>query len=209
MGLKKTVWENDQRLVEGWLKSRTPTQYLTIRSHPTSIRLNVIRSSDPAVPPTVENKLGVRIADLAICDDKGQFYFIENLDPDARKQTRKCKAEEIQAWCGKIASYNRPEFLPEMDPNMVNMNSMQRRRSYSYSYYQLQNIQPVDMSGSLLELYMKRLGGNGSRIVGFRGDEPLLTPNTYIALVAESPEVEKGVDSAREEAGFHIVVGDW
>jgi hypothetical protein len=53
------------------------------------------------------------------------------------------------------------------------------------------------------------LGGNGSRIVGFRGDEPLLTPNTYIALVAESPEVEKGVDSAREEAGFHIVVGDW
>jgi hypothetical protein len=209
MGFKKTVWENDQRLVEGWLKSRTPTQYLTIRSHPTSIRLNVIRSADPAAPPTVENKLGVRIADLAIRGGDGQFYYIENLDPDARKQTRKCKAEEIQAWCGKIAGFNRPEFSPEMNPNLVNMNSMQRRRSYSYNYYQFQNVAPVDMSCSLLELYMKRLGGDGSRIVGYRGDEPLLTPNTYIALVAESPEVEKGVDSAREEAGFHIVVGDW
>jgi hypothetical protein len=32
---------------------------------------------------------------------------------------------------------------------------------------------------------------------------------TYVAVTATGPEVELGVEGAREEASFHVVVGKW
>ena len=36
-----------------------------------------------------------------------------------------------------------------------------------------------------------------------------LPPKTYIAVVESSPEVELGTPSAREEASFHVIRGEW
>jgi hypothetical protein len=36
-----------------------------------------------------------------------------------------------------------------------------------------------------------------------------LEPRSYVAIVEHSPETELGTPAAREEAGFHVVVGHW
>ena len=41
------------------------------------------------------------------------------------------------------------------------------------------------------------------------GDLLLLEPNSYVAVVEESPEVVLGVGSAREEASYHVILGKW
>ncbi|MCH8046597.1 MAG: hypothetical protein IID44_23060 [Planctomycetes bacterium] len=32
---------------------------------------------------------------------------------------------------------------------------------------------------------------------------------SYVAIVDRSPEVELGLESAQEEASFHVIVGRW
>jgi hypothetical protein len=36
-----------------------------------------------------------------------------------------------------------------------------------------------------------------------------LMPNSYVAIVERSPEVELGTPAAREEASFHVILGRW
>jgi hypothetical protein len=38
---------------------------------------------------------------------------------------------------------------------------------------------------------------------------PVWRRRTYVAVTANGPEVELGVEGAREEASFHVVVGRW
>jgi hypothetical protein len=41
------------------------------------------------------------------------------------------------------------------------------------------------------------------------GAPAALAPGSYLAIVEESPEVVLGTPSAREESGFHVILGKW
>ncbi len=66
---RELVWRDDSaQLTRGWLRSRTPTQYLTIRSHSSPLRLQV-RTSEGRV--SVRNNLAANIQFVVLANSQG------------------------------------------------------------------------------------------------------------------------------------------
>ena len=69
-------WVGSQRLVDGWLASRTPTQYLTVTSRDTDKEVAFeVREKSVAVT----NRLGVNIQTLVVEGRDGQIFMGEKL----------------------------------------------------------------------------------------------------------------------------------
>ena len=76
------VWDADQaQLTRGWLTSRTPTQYLTLRARKTPSRLDVLAGGGKM---QVANRLGTQIHSLLLIDEAGKFFGGEELANDSR-----------------------------------------------------------------------------------------------------------------------------
>ncbi|MBA3484429.1 MAG: hypothetical protein H0T51_21720 [Pirellulales bacterium] len=73
---RKMAWDKDQELSQGWLASRTPTQYHAIVSRPSKKRLD-LRATEKGLQ--VVNRLGADVTHLAVEDHEGRFYWCENL----------------------------------------------------------------------------------------------------------------------------------
>src|SRR4029079_7334837 len=68
-------------LTRGWLTSRTPTQYLMVRSRKTPHRLDVTSGNGKM---QVVNRLGTRIKSLLVLDDSGKFFGGDGLANESR-----------------------------------------------------------------------------------------------------------------------------
>jgi hypothetical protein len=73
---REMVWSSDQELTQGWLASRTPTQYQAVVSRPSKKRLD-LRATDKGL--RIVNRLGVDVLHLAVEDHDGRYYWCENL----------------------------------------------------------------------------------------------------------------------------------
>lgn len=80
---RELIWEEDQQLRSGWLNSRTPTQYLTIRSRQTDRGLQVIGSPGDNGGLRVKNRLDTPIEQLAVCWAANQYYWATAVDAEA------------------------------------------------------------------------------------------------------------------------------
>ncbi|MGH7137911.1 MAG: hypothetical protein ACREHD_19355, partial [Pirellulales bacterium] len=68
------IWStHKQELVSGWLPSRTPMQFITVRSRasPAALRFLPAKAGDH---PQVENQLGSRVVRLLLADETGQHF---------------------------------------------------------------------------------------------------------------------------------------
>jgi hypothetical protein len=201
---KNLVWENDQKMTQGWLDARTPTQYLTVRSGPSARRLEISESSASEGTLPVENRLDTPIEKLFIRGHDGKFYFAENIGKGAKAQVKETKEKDIHERLRKLILENQLSYPAGIIP--YNRNSVFSFGRYAPYYYQ-GNLEQVGLGGSLMEHALDRVGKGDLRL--FNQDIPLLRSGVYIALVPQNPEVELGTESAREEAGFHLIVGEW
>ncbi len=89
------IWnENAQELIRGWLTSRTPTQYLMVRSRETPYRLDVTSGNGKM---QITNRLGTRIESLLVLDDAGKFFSGKGLDSESRS----CARANFAQQCGE------------------------------------------------------------------------------------------------------------
>jgi hypothetical protein len=72
---------------------------------------------------------------------------------------------------------------------------------WNYLRYQF-GIKPATQETGVLEKTMARWGNSGA------AGEPL-RPGTYVAIVARDEESLFGTPLAQEEAGFHVICGEW
>ncbi|WP_145060607.1 hypothetical protein [Adhaeretor mobilis] len=184
LGRRELVWDLDdkgngtQRLTEGWLASRTPTQYLGITSRSTQQRLDF---KEGTTGLSVSNQLGVRILYLAVEDPQGQTYWCENLADGKSLVMDKLPTKDISTKLRKLISDAEPFFPPggEID-------------------YRFMNDSVGHFSESLLEAEIAAIVS--PLLNGFgRG--------RYIAITEQGMIVELGASDAREESSFHVVKG--
>ena len=71
------------QLKQGWLNSRTPTQYLTVRRGRRRIRSEVLESGEKL---RVKNQLGQPIKTLVVVKSEGKFYLGEKIDAEVRRR---------------------------------------------------------------------------------------------------------------------------
>jgi len=193
---RELIWDGDQRLVSGWLSSRTPMQLLTVRSRPTDMGLKVSRSVADPQKLQVRNLLGTRVQQLVVCSADNKYFWAEGVDADVSVILEPINASVAQ---------NRIRLKLNAQPLDVPPGMDRRYRgnifgfSGSYFYYRGSNQgdEPRLRTG-LLEKTL-RDGTNLS----------LMTPGSYVAIVDRSPEVVLGVSSVGEEASLHVIVGKY
>lgn len=195
------TWDKDQRLTSGWLAARTPAQLLTLRSRPAEAGLAIARPKQDGPGLEVSNRLGARVQKLLVCGEDGRWYWAEEVERDATVRAEPIEPASAVQMLRQAHQANQPEYPPGLD--RVNLGNPYSVGYRPYPYRSAFSAASVSQQTSRLESALEVLRSAGS---GGQGGMP---PRSYVALVDESPEVVLGTPAAREEAGFHVILGTW
>jgi len=199
---REMAWEDgEQRLTSGWLSSRTPIQYLTVRSRSSDLGLDLIHPADGSAVPRIRNRLESPIQQLLICPAEGELYWADGVEPGATVALETIEEKEARNRLAKTFQQNIPRRAPGIDDQNFGgplgisgrMAWMMRNRQYDL---------PRQKTGRMEKSLAVLNAHNSSRA------RPL-APGTYIAVVEQSPEVVLGVRRAKEEASYHVIFGRW
>jgi len=204
----------EQRLTEGWLKSRTPTQFITARVHKTTARLNV-KPVGSGSPPQVTNYLGTPIKWLFIVDEDGNCFTANAVAAGALASLSPIESQS-EAGAGHFQ-----RLLAENQPQPPDIRGSDGRSVFGLYQSARTYAQPLQYGAG--NAVYNQLGGSGPPLheqdsgtlerelfdLVQQMIKEKLPPKTYIAVVESSPEVELGTPSAREEASFHVIRGEW
>jgi hypothetical protein len=175
------VWDDEQRLARNWLASRTPTQYLSINSRPTSKRLDLRKRPNGL---EIVNRLEATVSHLVVQDHEGKMYWCEDLPPGQGRIVPVTTRNDVSRRLRDVFTDNFPEFPPGAQP-----------LSYGRgSYY------GVTLSQNLAESQLEAIN---SPVV------QAWTNGSYIAVTDRGIELELGIDDVTEEASFHVIRGAW
>jgi hypothetical protein len=187
-------------MTRGWLRSRTPTQYLTVRARTSPIKLELTPVRDRL---RAKNSLNARIEYVVVSDEAGKFWSGEKL---ADGQTEFLKAVEQPDAVERFRKFV-TERSPQTPDALVGSNpqssSFQRRQWMAmrgrYSAYSGSESIEANLANASI-----------ASLAGTDGREGLeLPPRSYVAVTETGPEVAFGMDGVVEEASFHVMVGQW
>jgi hypothetical protein len=202
VGAKRdVVWKSDEaKLTRGWLRSRTPTQYLTIRSRKSPLRVELVPVRDRL---RAKNDLGTAITYLVVMDEANKIWSGEKLSPGAVAFLQPAERIDAVERLRKLVKENAPELPAALTDDDSTYARMQRQqwRMYRgrYGSYSSEQTMETNLANDAL-----------TGLAGLAGREGLaLPPRSYVAVTATGPEVEFGMNGAKEAASFHVVVGQW
>lgn len=196
---RRLIWDDEQRLVSGYLSSRSTAQLAVVRSRATVQGLQLDEPTSPAGPPRVTNQLGVVIDQLLLRDTQGRYYAARDIQPGQTFQPGPAAPEAVARDLRAASLKLRPSYPPGYDARYNDRRYGYQRRSYYWSAMD-QNLPFPRLDESLLEQALN---------LAVHNDLAKLAPRSYLALTRTSPEIPLGYRSAREEASFHVVVGHW
>ena len=174
-------WYGSQHLVDGWLASRTPTQYLTITSRDSNKELGIeVREKSLAVT----NRLGVDIQTLVVEGYDGTIYMGEKLDDGASLELLPIKQAEAMKSLRTLLSANEPQF-PAGTYESLSLGS---------------GIDILPFSRNLMETQIAAITSAVSKD---------WSAGTYIAVTDKAVDLSLGMDDVVENSSFHIVRGIW
>lgn len=197
---KEVQWSDKQQLADGWLNSRTPTQYLTIGTRKTEQKIDLDLSSET---PSATNFLGATIELLIVQDSNGNLFVGEEID-------NKGKATLSAISQGKATSRLRGLIRgnePELPGTMLSQDISSRDYTSNMGY--------GDSSVPKFGNYALNQNLMEQRIEGLIENIPK-SPNSlhledkhYVAIMKKNPHIDTGVKSYTEESSFHVVIGKW
>jgi hypothetical protein len=202
-GERELLWEpNEAKLARGWLRSRTPTQFLTVRARKSLHSIEFLSANDKKMRAT--NKLGTTIEFLLVLDQEGKLFTGENLATESRGMLQPIEREDAVRRLRELVMAHQPEApaaLSAPDSDFMLMQRRQQRRQFRRSGFEYSNERlSANLAGEML-----------IELAGLSGSVPALSlpPQSYIAITATGPEVAIGMSDADEEESFHVIVGQW
>jgi hypothetical protein len=101
------TWEPEEaKLTRGWLRSRTPTQYLTVRARKSPIRLELTPVRDRM---RVKNSLSTRVEYLVVADEANKLWTTDKLENGVTKFLEPVKREDAVSRFRKMVASNAPQ----------------------------------------------------------------------------------------------------
>lgn len=194
--------DDQYRLKNNWIPARTPSQFISVRSRPSKLRLIVGEGTAAGGGLQVENALGTAVKLLVLRDKKGQFY--QSSQEIAAGRQAGLQAVTANNAADLLGAAARAERTVTPAGLQVAANPSGPAVRYRNSrYWSPWGIALETRQGtSRLEQTLDVCGLTGQRL----GER--LPPGSYVAVVAHSPEVSLGM-SAAEEHSFEVIVGQW
>jgi hypothetical protein len=194
------VWESSEaKLTRGWLRSRTPTQYLVLRARKSPHALELQTGNGKA---RAANKLGSGILLVVVVDDAGNMFVGENLGIGAKVNLQPIKRIDAIRRFRQLVLANQPQIPSALSSSNSDLPVFERRPARVYRQFGFQY-----SDDSLREnLASKAL----ETLAGLTNEPALNLPaRSYLAVTETGPEVVIGMSAAEEEASFHVIVGQW
>lgn len=193
---RRMTWSQQQHLTQGWLASRTPTQYVTQRNYPTEQRLDLSPASDGKL--SAINRLGVPVIDLIVRDKQGAWHAASNLAAGEPGQLAlladEAALEPVASRFLKTLGANNPS----MPAGLTAYGSSNSWRWFGASYMTSQKTYGLQ---SLLEQCISQVR---TQILARE-----LPPGSYVAIVERPAEVIVGIDNPVETQSTHVIQGRW
>jgi hypothetical protein len=198
---RQLVWGDDKAaLKRGWLNSRTPTQYLTVRARKSPHRLEVLDAGDKV---RIKNQLNTKIKYLLVLNGQGKCYYGEDIADASSAALQPIEKADAVRQINRLISDNLPQAPAALAASDTELATLFGRTRYG----RFGRYSPAANSGRLSE----NLAGEAlANLAGF-GDRPGLdlAPRSYVAITETGPEVEVGISYAQQEASFHLIEGKW
>lgn len=199
---RQIKWLPDKALLNrGWLRSRTPTQFLTCRANTTDMRLEFTPIRDRL---RVKNDLDAEIEYLFAIDEASKTWQGESLANGATVFVNAVDHEKAESKFRQIIQQRLPQ-LPDALAGTSSSQSYRQRnwrnargRSSSNPYSGVEAISTNQANTLLTDL------------AGLDGQPGLMmSPKSYVAIVRSNPEVVFGMSGVKEEASLHVILGQW
>lgn len=189
-------WTVGQQMPSGWLRSRTPTQLLTVHSGQATEHLAIASSSTGAA--RVSNHLGTKVELLIVADEDGRILTAQDIEPDDSQRLEPEAIEDLH-----IALRTAIERQPLETPvEITNRNSGMGFFGTRVRFWG-PRLSVQWNSGRLEELLQMMKGPDSA---AFRN---LLRPRTYIAVTGQPPMVDIGVPDHQDEGSLFVVIGTY
>jgi len=195
---RRMRWYDDsQVLADGWLASRTSTQFMTVRSRPSNRGIDLLNGD----APRIKNRLGSAIRIVVIAAADASLLVARSVANDAIAEIRPADRDRDLADLYTMLADQRLAVPLGLDPQRYSLFGMRTNWSYSQWNNGLPN---TSLNTSVLE---KRL--QDFSVWPSLGQRGALRPASYVAVVDRSPETLFGTEPVQEEASLHVIVGEW
>ena len=183
-------WTDTQSLQGSWLRSRTRTQFVTVTHRRERGRVEFEPAANGKM--AVSNGLEWNIEMLVAADDKGKLYIAHGIPAGGSTRMRLATNDDFAHLSNLLARHplKMPENVSNSRNNIFGMNP------YEYMNGQQRS---VSYANNLIERDINQLRGLASR--------PEALDGRYLAVLAENPGVEIGVEQTDERAGYHLLLG--
>lgn len=184
-----------QQFTHGWLKSRTPTQYLSVTARSTKRKLEISGSGKQV---DIENFLGHEIQQLLVSDHQGNLHWAEAIGKEQQAKLEPIELEKAQQRLRSIFNDTRPTFSGDFD----------HRQNTRPDYYfdDGKDLPSKDLFGKISgSLFESQLQAAMLRLKP--SPESPWRERTYLAILKETDDDLLGVSGASQEANFHVILG--
>ncbi|MCH8829229.1 MAG: hypothetical protein IID45_06585 [Planctomycetes bacterium] len=199
-------WTESQHLKNGWLRSRTRTQFLTIAHRTERGRLIIDRIDDDTLK--VANGLNGDIEALLVADAAGRIYFAANLKAGGSQKLAAADKKDLKVVLTMLKrnAPKRPDgYTGAKNSGIFRVRQRIRRSMRRRMMGQAEN-SPV-FETSRMERVIAKIGSDLRQLVAEDGGEKRMQPNTYLAILSQNPFPLLGIDDTEEQSGFHILLG--
>jgi hypothetical protein len=188
-------WSDGQALTAGWLRSRTRTQFLTVNHRRERGRLEISGPADGKLK--VANGFEWTIEGLYITDRNGNTYYTGNLRPGESVELSPSTTEDLARLHELLQRYP----LEPPDDGKGRRRHVRSPFRFGRRYPFRRQVEfPIKYSDNLME---KRI----AHFKGIRLEGKKLPRSTYLAVFAENPGLNVGVESPTDFDGYHLLLG--
>ena len=187
-------WSESQHFQNGWLRSRTRTQFLTVSQQDQRGRL--ILKNENAATPKVSNGLKWDIESLILVDEAGKAWFAKNLVAGKDIELKPVTEEDRE---------DLRKYLNEHDlilPNGVSSSTIAQDFSppNAYAHYGRYQL-PTNYKNNLSEKNLSSF----SLPTNKRKHE--LKPGSYFAILKQEPDLDLGLKKSKKNISVHLLFG--
>jgi hypothetical protein len=178
---RDVLWNDDQHLINGWLASRTPTQYLSITSRETKKRVDI---EELGTSMKAKNLLDANIMAIVVEDREGNFFVGKDIKAGQTALLEPSEQVKAISLLRNFISDAAPQFPPGTMESLP-MTS---------------GIELLPFSRNLMETHISAITGTVAKNWG---------PGSFTAITDRGIAVSLGMDDIEENSSFHIVRGIW
>ncbi|MCA9153475.1 MAG: hypothetical protein KDA38_01750 [Planctomycetales bacterium] len=197
-GRREIVWDREQNLRSGFIRSRTQNQFFLLHPHESQAALRVKQPAKGGKKLLVENQLGTKLLHLVVTDFEGVSHYGQNIESETSTSLDSIDQQTLINTLRPVLREASPA-----NPQYFDVNRYENAYSISRPWYYSQRKStdsdqpaPTEVT-SVLETRLRELSSQNYQ----------LAPRHYFAITELSPEVAIGVSRVRERSSFHVIIG--